>query len=79
MRVGSFRPRLAPALYALYRQATDHLAHCRFVPSAAVFADALEHSTSTGAANWPAQPLHLSLGSTIVDASACFRREVAAR
>src|SRR5262249_29378379 len=31
---------------------------------------------TTGADNWPAQPLYLSLGFEIVDASASFRKEL---
>ena len=31
---------------------------------------------TTGADNWPAQPLYLALGFEIVDTSACFRKEV---
>jgi ribosomal protein S18 acetylase RimI-like enzyme len=31
---------------------------------------------TTGADNWPAQPLYLALGFEIVDASACFRKEM---
>lgn len=32
---------------------------------------------TTGAANWPAQPLYLGLGFEIVDASACFQKTLA--
>ncbi|HEX5415562.1 MAG TPA: GNAT family N-acetyltransferase [Chloroflexota bacterium] len=48
MHVAAYNPGHGPALYALYLQSTQHLAHCQFVPSARRFASDLVEGAARG-------------------------------